>query len=455
MLRIITVIVFSTCLSACASLFQTDIEKTHADNHVVAVDCKSAASAAANAPESVETATIAAHLLAANSGAFVNMSDLQRGIELIRNSVRKPGASLSETTRLSFQLQSELHMNLQQFSDQVGLLDEFGADAADHATNSTSATTLMSMRSGDAVALSRKDWNDFSDSLSRATASDGWTSSMATALGSVAKSYVISEQSRQARAQGVADLQKKYYLASYMRAYFRNGQIFELNFNDQDLKTQLINTLKKKITDPTLLKEASDEIDSATGTFKKALCKQDGGQTADCDILGVIGQETFVTRAGKSYGFPGITATLDPVGSKKVSTNKINWDNILEDLVRVFVEAEGDALAQVPGAANSTMCKEMGICQTTGDAKIEQVDNIGDETEAATSSVVSAVIRGGWLFSLNNEALADSITTAVSVTLRKVAEEATWKIENGQPCTGPAKKAGDNMHRNVAISVIP
>jgi hypothetical protein len=285
-------------------------------------------------------------------------TDLELGIEILQSGAPRPGAAPSDTQDAARAFQSQFHMNFARFNAELPVLDSLGADAADKAVNGKAAIALLSLRTADAVAVTRDDWQEYADAVGRATSASGWTASMVRSLGTAA--YAGGDQD--ARARSAADLEKKYYIAVYMQAYFRNGEIFELKFDDQNLKTALMNRVKQSISDKNLLDDLSSEIDTATGAFKKDLCKQDGGEKADCSILGVLGQQTFVTRAGKSYGFPGVTAALDPVGAHKVSTNKIKWNDIAGDLVRVSVEAAGDSLAGVPGVANSTICREMNKC---------------------------------------------------------------------------------------------
>ena len=159
----------------------------------------------------------------------------------------------------------------------------------------------------------------------------------------------------------------------------------------------------------------------------------------------MIGEQTFVTRAGKSFGFPGVIVTVDPGADKKVSTNQIDTDAIIGDMVRVLFEATGDSINKVPGSKTSSLCKltektAAPLCATDTTAPVlQKVDGIADRVEAGAFSVTGMVIRGGWLFSLNNEALAKSIETGVSVAARKWAEKAIWS----RLSRCPTKSLGD------------
>jgi hypothetical protein len=71
--------------------------------------------------------------------------------------------------------------------------------------------------------------------------------------------------------------------------------------------------------------------------------------------------------------------------------------------------------------------------------------------EAGTAAAVGAAIRGGWLFSLDNETLASTLTTAAAVALGKGAEAATWKSASR---SGPTL-AGAPAFQTVAFRLTP
>jgi hypothetical protein len=163
-----------------------------------------------------------------------------------------------------------------------------------------------------------------------------------------------------------------------------------------------------------------------------------------CTLLGVESEASFVSRAGKTISFPGIVATIDPGVDKKISTNKLDTEDIGHELLEVFIEAIADAKYLVPGAPTSTACRNItsieGLCQAEEDAeKISAVNESAARAEASARAVVSILVRGGWLFSLNNESLADWIETLAAVTSRKIAEAAQW---SKQVCNG----AEANLH---------
>jgi hypothetical protein len=273
------------------------------------------------------------------------------------------------------------------------------------------------------ITISRQKWESTVNQIAKTTSENGWTASFARSLGEVA----MGDRSGDDRA--VADLTKKYLIAAYIARYFRNGAIFSLEFSDADLKKALLEKVKAKVHDDDIVSSVSQEIDQLATDYRKALCQKGTPEDGPCVLLGVIGEQTFVTRAGKSYGFPGVTATLDFTANKKISTNKVTMGDIPPDLVRVVMEAIGDQMFHVPGEKNSTLCEVRGGSSCSSDAIAKQlriVNEVGDRVEAGTMSTIGAAVRGGWLASLNNEVLANTLTTAAAVTFRKVSEAGAW-----------------------------
>jgi len=391
------------------------------------------------------------------------MSDIDLGIALISASSGAGGRAGGDpgVRVYSTDVQRTLGFNLAQFGDQLDNLDSTGSADADKTLSSpgfVEATTVNQTSSsravgGQPIRLSRSEWLETTKLIARTTSEDGWTASFAESLGRFAKADGVGARSAGQRQVALDDLSKKYLLAAYMAAYFRNGQIFSLEFNQAGLKDKLLAKLKDTIKDDNTLKAADGVINDLAADYEKALCDKGKSAAGNCVLLGVIGEKTFVTRAGKSYGFPGITATVDATADKKISTNKVAADDVVADLVRVVFEAGGDAAFKVPGARNSTLCDFDGrLCATDAEAaKLQTVNDTGDKVEAGATTAVGAAIRGGWLFSLNNEYLAKSITTAVAVGLRKSAEGIAWKTVQG---TCPSNRASaTTLYRTVNFRI--
>lgn len=278
------------------------------------------------------------------------------------------------------------------------------------------------------VVVTKDDWTALLSEVSRSTAENGWAASFTRELGRVA--YGLRGKGRaQLSESDRRVLATKLLIALYMEAYFRNGNIIKLDFNSPDLKDKLIAKLKKYKVPAAVIAASTDEINDLSSQYLGELCKNVKASDGTCTLLGVIGEQTFVSRSGKSYGFPGVTGTIDLFAGRKVSTNKISANDTVTDVIRVLIEAMGDSAFGVPGVANSTYCKEANQCATEkqGDI-IKSVDNAGDKAESASLGAIGVAIRGGWLISLNNDLLADSISTAGAVTARKLAEGATWSV---------------------------
>lgn len=234
-------------------------------------------------------------------------------------------------------------------------------------------------------------------------------------------------------------------------AYFRHGKVFALDFQDIVLASDAKSKIDALNVPPAVKQVLTDSFDALVKAYRKELCTKDTEDGQPCRILNHTSDETFVTRAGAEYGFQKITGAIDLASDKKLTFTKIDWKAIPPDLVRVALEALGDEAARVPGAANSTMCKERPQwCKVEGETseslakKLALVDRAGNVTEAGTASLFGSAIRGGWLASLNNEVLADTLTAAAAVTLRKGAEAATWKAIDQCPA-GPRREVAANF----------
>lgn len=394
-------------------------------------------------------------------------SDLDAGIELLGETSDEgtAPARLAASSLRGDRLALMLGMNVAQFREDVGQIDDQGADAArravdgpgqDAASIARLASLLQQAQAGGsdenvAHPVSRKSWNDLIDSVSTATSQDGWAADFIRSYGRLAKNLA----SQSVSSDELRDIQRAYLIAAYAKAYFRNGQIFQLSFSDAGMLQKIKAAAAVKFgTNQPELQDVNAFVDSLTGKLLTDICKNQ--QAGTCVAWGLIGEQTFVTRAGKSYGFPGVTATVDPFADKKISTNKFDMKSMVADLIRVGVEAVGDANLAVPGAPNSTACTQLrrlcvGVTAGAPDylsaAQLAQINDAADKAEAGTTAVVGAVVRGGWLFSLNNETVAQSIETALSVSARKYAEFAKWKIITGK-CSVPSST---NRYRRVSF----
>jgi hypothetical protein len=301
------------------------------------------------------------------------------------------------------------------------------------------------------VELSRSGWRDSLDSVWNATIDHGWDSATVAALGQLRNANVSSADTigsmSASQRLAFASLVRRSILYLYFKAYFRNGKILSLSMTSDALKRGLKERLSKTIKDETLRKAVEADIDSVAGDIVELLCKDE----EKCLALGVIGETAFVTRGGKSYGFSGVEVTFDPFAEKKLSTNKIDKEAVIADLVRVFFEGLGDSELGVPAVKNSTACQNELLCAEETDAdNLAKVESIADRVESGAMALTAIAIRGGWLFSLNNEALAKSIQTGVAVAFRKGAEKAAWSRLKKQCPT----LAGQPPYQSVQLRLV-
>jgi hypothetical protein len=446
--QLYSIFLFTGLLCGCASTFDRDIQSPARKSVLTTVDCDSG-SATLLTPQFVSgPRVVPATLLNLNldflPGNFAEATDLEIGKRILEK-------TSSDRALFGKSMSAIVGLDLSQFVSEAPFYDHEGAESARKAQDRLRDMNLNDFSKLDGKTITKEDQKQLMEAISKATASSGWASEMTENIGSAVKAIIAYKAARDensrsmlesAALKGVALATENSTFAAYFKAYFRNGEIFEVKFDSSGLQQKLIESIKKKLgvnADSALIDDLTKEIQKIDASFQSKLCDK-GADTSDCSILGAIGTQTFVTRAGKSYGFPGVTATFDPTATKKISTNKLDTNSILEDLVRVSVEAAGDAKGPVPGVVNSTLCKELKHCVQAADTDaVQRANDVGDTTEAASAQVVSIVVRGGWLFSLNNEAAAESLTVGISVAARKFAERVAYAQAKGK-CTKPGHR---------------
>lgn len=398
-------------------------------------------------------------------------SDMVLGIELLAaaNGPATPGVAAAEGSLGSYAqaLSANLGTDLTNIATVPEAFDPRAAASADAVLTSSTVASLSApdpeevgkTLGGGEVTVSRAAWIEMMRNLATASSGEGWYGSAASSLGSYAKTYGLSATGSADQTRAAEQVNFKILLARYMADYFRNGEILTLDFDYADLKKALLDKIKKSVNDQNTVTAVDADVEKLTKDLAERLCRsQSSGES--CRVLGVLGERTFVTRAGKSYGFPGLAVAFDPAADKKVSTNKIDPNAVIPDLVRVLFEATGDSAIRVPGAKNSSLCQltekySVSLCAKDADAPIlKKVDNLGDRVEAGTFATVGIAIRGGWLFSLNNEALATSLQTALAVSARKASEGAMWSRLTQCPATPAAAAQGGSMLRATHLKLV-
>jgi hypothetical protein len=222
------------------------------------------------------------------------------------------------------------------------------------------------------------------------------------------------------------------FLDIYLKSYFRNGKIVSVRFDSTDIRKKLVEKIEQQI--PPAKPGEEDEREKMIGELADNLLESILGgkpqEDAFYNLIGEIGETSFVTRGGTAYSFPGVTVDVNPLAENRVDSNEIDYTVVGSDIVRVAIEAVGDSWSRLPAAANSTACKHgLLTCLQSGkqnDKLFSDSNTIADKAEAIAGAATGRIIRGISWFSLNNEALAEIIETAVAVSVRKGTEKLAW-----------------------------
>jgi len=234
------------------------------------------------------------------------------------------------------------------------------------------------------------------------------------------------------------------YVSAYLDAYFRNGEFWQLKWNLgnplQDLETI---AHQSTTADQQRIQKILDAIKkadpSAASTIDEVINKNLSG------TIGKIASTGLITRGGDSLAMPAISISID-VRPHPATFSKVDSNAILEDVVRVTFEALFDAMNEVPAVSKATgvtgLAPEYAAFALPDFAKVTSryrpgklvmdanefgaVDSDGAKAHALTSSASASLIRGISLAALNNEAVANTITTIAGTTARKVTERAAW-----------------------------
>ncbi len=144
----------------------------------------------------------------------------------------------------------------------------------------------------------------------------------------------------------------------------------------------------------------------------------------------------FVDRSGNAFLFPGISAELEvsPTHSIRISATTVDSQRVSADLMRIFLEAFFDAAYRVPAVHGATALRVGTNSQeppyTEFDANhptisleaLARVTRDALRAEAAVTSLVGKTVRGGSVFSIQNETVAATLETAAGVMAKKLVE---------------------------------
>lgn len=223
-------------------------------------------------------------------------------------------------------------------------------------------------------------------------------------------------------------------LVAYLKAYFKNGKFITVSLDPTDVESKLRQQIKERF--PGIKDE---EVDKILKTLKQALPKQQDGKYI---LYGKVGTDEFKSRGGASYAFPTVGLTIAPYGDKPFDLTKIDLLTVGTDVLRVLIEATGDAVFNLPADPSSTACsgeeklltpfvpndkadfKDQAKSITT--TQFNNVNAWANSSDTGVGVAAAAAIRGlGWA-SLNNEAVAKLIETFLSASARKSAEKVAW-----------------------------
>jgi len=248
-------------------------------------------------------------------------------------------------------------------------------------------------------------------------------------------------------------------VGEYMKAYFNNGNIFAIDLKTGALLQDAKDAIRKHlgITDVGVIEKLADNLlqqipgtkPDESGVYHLLVKKSDGG---------------FVTRAGATFMFPGISVTLDPKSNTPVALSKIDLVQIGSDMIRILIEGLGDGWSMIPGDPRSTGVAVAQLPRyeppkndkskylVTQD-QFASINDWSNRVEGVVGSATGQAIRGISWISLNNEALAKMIETAVGVAARKGTERLAWCIYQCSQCSPkeiPLERALNDLEVNNA-----
>ncbi|HEX6532157.1 MAG TPA: hypothetical protein VF019_05990 [Nitrospira sp.] len=144
----------------------------------------------------------------------------------------------------------------------------------------------------------------------------------------------------------------------------------------------------------------------------------------------------FVDRNGNVWRFPGLSVevTKEPGRRPSVASSQVDSQRIVADLTRVFLEAFFDAAFREPAVGGATALQvrwrdsirpypafDADHPPISLDA-FARVTRDALRAEAAVTSEVGKAVRGGSIFSTQNETLAASLEAAAGVIAKKLVE---------------------------------
>jgi hypothetical protein len=288
-------------------------------------------------------------------------------------------------------------------------------------------------------SLSRSGTRDFAKTLFDAANVRSWTQISAALrpraekLRTAALTRALSPDEAAERAALTSAVTLTALLEAYFSDYFDDGHFVSLTLDPSDLEGSAAAELQRKLG--LSASSAKEVVQDVVGQVK--IDNQPTGSDGMYHLITAKTDDGFITRAGNKYQFPTVSVTFTPGARQPVNVSKVDFSAVGADLMRVFVEAVGDYWTQVPAVKQASGVKA-GLLRVYGvDPAKEQVkedgftkvNNWSASAESAAAGATGEYIRGIAWVSLNNEALAKVIETAVGVAVRKASEKVIWCIE--------------------------
>lgn len=149
-----------------------------------------------------------------------------------------------------------------------------------------------------------------------------------------------------------------------------------------------------------------------------------------------VTSDGFIDRNGSVWRFPGLSVdiTKQPGQLATIEASRVDSQRITADLTRVFLEAFFDSAFREPAVGNATALRvqwrSAGRAYPAFDADhppipfvdFARVTRDALRAEAAVTSEVGKAVRGGNVFSIENETLAAGLETAAGVIAKKLVE---------------------------------
>jgi hypothetical protein len=256
---------------------------------------------------------------------------------------------------------------------------------------------------------------DYSEELAKITARNGWGDyEFAAALN---YAHALKQQANLVEKEWAKrDFITAALLKEYFKAYFRNGKFASASIT-------LSNLIKQFPALQSYPPEVRNEIEQALKKVEEKL------------VFGRIGDAGFVTRFGAKFQFPPVGFKIDPAAESVVSFSKVDYVEIGNDLIRVFIEALFDAASPLPAVSEATGVQakvlrtfkpDQAPYEFISETDFTRMNEQANAVESGVSFSVSKVIRGMGVFSINNEAVETLIENIVGTISRKSFEKLIW-----------------------------